>query len=207
MRLLLEQPNRHTPSGQRDYALLLFLYNTGARVSEAVAVCRRDFQFTPPYQARLLGKGRKERFCPLWPDTVHAIKPLLFPGDSASEEPSDAAFRGTRRNPLTRHGATYILAKYATAAAGQDPTFPKRVSPHMLRHSCACALLQGGVDLTVIRDYLGHASIVTTSRYANSNLKLKRDALANFWNRAGLAPSGATPWKPTKSLFSYLAAL
>ena len=66
------------------------------------------------------------------------------------------------RTPLTRHGANYILLKYAAKAVQADPTFPKRVSPHMLRHSCACALLQAGVDLTVIRDYLGHASITTT---------------------------------------------
>jgi site-specific recombinase XerD len=77
----------------------------------------------------------------------------------------------------------------------------------MLRHSCACALLQAGVDLTVIRDYLGHASIATTSRYAHTNLKLKRDALSSFWDHAGLSTPRSAPWKPSKSLISYLSAL
>jgi len=207
MRLLLAQPDRRNSRGQRDYALLLFLYNTGARVSEAIAVRRSDIQFVSPSQVRVLGKGRKLRFCPLWPDTINAIKPLLA-CESDQADPADPIFRGLRRAPLTRHGANYVLAKHAAAAGRKDSTFPKRVSPHMLRHSCACALLQAGVDLTVIRDYLGHASIVTTSRYANTNLKLKRDALATFWNHAGLAtPREGGPWRPSKSLLSYLASL
>ena len=204
MQLLLDQPDRSTRSGQRDYALLLFLYNTGARVSEAVAIRRGDIQFTAPSQVRLLGKGSKERFCPLWPDTINAIKPLLTV-DRA--DPFDPAFHGIRGTPLTRHGANYILAKHAAMAAKKEPAFPKRVSPHMLRHSCACALLQAGVDLTVIRDYLGHSSIATTSRYANTNLKLKRDALWSFWAHAGLNAPKSAPWKPTKSLLSYLSGL
>ena len=203
MRLLLGQPDRKTLKGQRDHALLLFLYNTGARVSEAVAVRQRDFQFVPPYHVRLLGKGSKERFCPLWLETTKAIQSLL----ATTADSAAPVFIGPMRTALTRHGANYILAKHAATAARADPTFLKRVSPHMLRHSCACALLQAGVDLTVIRDYLGHASITTTSRYANSNLKLKRDALTKFWERSGLAPPNTAPWKPTKSLLSYLAAL
>jgi site-specific recombinase XerD len=206
MRSLLAQPDRQQARGQRDYALLLFLYNTGARISEAVAIRRRDLQLVPPHHVRLLGKGNKERICPLWPDTVAAIRSLLA-RDSSAEDPAEPVFRGERANGLTRHGATHLLAKYVATARWKDPTFPKRVSPHTLRHSCACALLQAGVDLTVIRDYLGHASIVTTSRYANTNLKLKRDALSNFWEHAGLTAPKATPWRPTKSLLTYLEAL
>jgi site-specific recombinase XerD len=154
----------------------------------------------------LLGKGNKERICPLWSDTVAAVKPLLT-RDSSAADPAEAVFRGARSERLTRHGAIYLLAKHVATARLIDATFPKRVSPHTLRHSCACALLQAGVDLTVIRDYLGHASIVTTSRYANTNLKLKRDALSSFWEQAGLTAPKATPWRPTKSLLSYLEAL
>lgn len=204
MRLLLDQPQRRTPREQRDYALLLFLYNTGARVSEAVAVRRRDLQFVAPSHVRLFGKNAKERFCPLWPDTIKALKSVL---SREQTDPADSAFCGIRGTPLTRHGAKYILAKHAGEAARKDQAFPKRVTPHMLRHSCACALLQAGVDLTVIRDYLGHASIVTTSRYAKSNLKLKRDALSSFWDHAGLATPKVAPWRPSKTLISYLSAL
>lgn len=203
MRLLLAQPDRHHSRGQRDYALLLFLYNTGARISEAVAIRRRDLQLVPPFHVRLLGKGRKERLCPLWPDTVAALKPLL---DCAEDAADPSVFR-VRSAALTRHGATHLLAKHVAAARQHDATFPQRVTPHTLRHSCACALLQAGVDLTVIRDYLGHASIVTTSRYANTNLKLKRTALATFWEHAGLTAPNGTPWRPTKSLLTYLSSL
>lgn len=205
MRLLLAQPDRRHPRGQRDYALLLFLYNTGARISEAVAICRRDLQLVPPFHVRLLGKGRKERLCPLWPDTISALKPLLARKDTA--DPAEAVFRGVRSDALTRHGATHLLAKHVAAAKRHDATFPKRVSPHTLRHSCACALLQAGVDITVIRDYLGHASIVTTSRYANTNIELKRTALTTFWEHAGLTVPEAPPWRPSKSLLSYLSSL
>lgn len=204
MRLLLEQPNRRAPREQRDHALLLFLYNTGARISEAVAVRRRDIQFSAPSHVRLFGKGARERFCPLWPDTIKALKALLL---RDAPDPTDSAFCGIRGTPLTRHGAKYILKKYAGKAVRQDPTFPKRVTPHMLRHSCACALLQAGVDLTVIRDYLGHASIVTTSRYAKSNLKMKRDALSSFWDHAGLVTPNVAPWRPSKTILSYLSSL
>lgn len=206
MRLLLAQPDRRHPRGQRDYALLLFLYNTGARISEAVTVRLRDLQLVTPFHVRLFGKGRKERICPLWPDAVTALKPLITSADN-NGDPATPVFRGTRSLPLTRHGATHLIGNYAAAAKRHDETFPKRVSPHTLRHSCACALLQAGVDLTVIRDYLGHASIVTTSRYANSNLKLKRTALDTFWKHAGLSAPRATPWRPTRSLITYLSSL
>lgn len=204
MRHLLAQPNRKAALGQRDYALLLFLYNTGARVSEAIAVRQPDLQLTPPFQVRLLGKGRKERFCPLWPATLRAIKPLL---DRRETGHADAVFRSARNHELTRHGAQYILTKYAARAAGQDASFPKNISPHVLRHSCACALLQAGVDLSVIRDYLGHASITTTTRYAKTNLRMKREALANFWKQAGLSAPRSAPWRPTKSLLTFLSSL
>jgi site-specific recombinase XerD len=204
MRHLLAQPDRRAAHGQRDYALLLFLYNTGARVSEAIAVRRPDLQLTPPYHVRLLGKGRKERFCPLWPATLRAIKPLL---DQRDPGHADAVFCSARDHSLTRHGAQYILTKYAARANAQDATFPKHISPHVLRHSCACALLQAGVDLTVIRDYLGHASITTTTRYAKTNLKMKREALVDFWAQAGLSAPRSAPWRPTRSLLTFLSSL
>ena len=204
MRNLLAQPDRHRPTGQRDYALLLFLYNTGARISEVLGCRLRDLQMHPP-QVRLHGKGGKDRFCPLWPATMEALRHIHSKIDTADQ--STPVFLSNRAAPLSRHGAQYILSKHAHAAAALDPTFPERISPHVLRHSCACALLQGGVDLTVIRDYLGHASITTTSRYASANLKMKQDALERFWSRAGLAPQRIRPWRPSKSLLSFLADL
>lgn len=109
---------------------------------------------------------------------------------------------------LTRDGAAYLLDKYAAMAARTSPAFRnRRITPHVLRHSCAVALLQAGVDITVIRDYLGHASIATTNRYVTANLKMKRDALNQFWRRSGLSPARTRQWVPNSDLLHYLDSL
>jgi hypothetical protein len=100
--------------------------------------------------------------------------------------------------PLTRDGIAYILRKHVSAVAKERPALArKRVTPHVLRHSCAVALLQSGSDVTVIRDYLGHASVATTGRYLTTNLQMKREALQSFWEHAGIEPTNAKPWKPS----------
>src|SRR6185437_9244579 len=102
----------------------------------------------------------------------------------------------------------YLLRKYATMAARASPALRRRrVTPHVLRHSCAVALLQAGVDITVIRDYLGHASIATTSRYVATNLKMKRDALEQFWSQSGLVPTRARQWIPRPDVLAFLASI
>jgi site-specific recombinase XerD len=113
-----------------------------------------------------------------------------------------------RSAPLTRDGVAYLLRKYVRLAASGGPS-PKirHVTPHMLRHSCAVALLQAGVDVTVIRDYLGHASVSTTSRYITTNLQMKRQVLDAFWKRSGLAPKGVRRWQPSPKLLAFLQTL
>jgi site-specific recombinase XerD len=186
----------------RDRALLLLLYNTGARVSEALAIRPRDLQLERPRQVRLHGKGDKERICPLWAETVTALRAL------PSVDRDELVFRNTRGAPLTRDGVAYILAKYVGRAAGARAGLRRcRVTPHVLRHSCAVALLQAGVDISVIRDYLGHASIATTSRYISTNLEMKRQVLRAFWQRAGLEPRAATRWRASPKLLAFLGSL
>jgi site-specific recombinase XerD len=117
-------------------------------------------------------------------------------------------FRNRRGEKLSRDGVAYLLAKHASRVSGSHPVLRKsRVAPHILRHSCAVALLQAGIDVSVIRDYLGHASVATTSRYVTSNLQMKRDVLDAFWKRAGLTNSGRTPWKPKPDLLRFLTSL
>jgi site-specific recombinase XerD len=201
---ILEEPDRATEFGARDHALLLFLYNTGARVSEAIAVRRQDLQLIRPHQVRLHGKGGKERFCPLWPDTASALVRLLPHGTADN----DVVFRNRSGGQLTRDGVAYLLAKYVRRTSSRHAVLRRsRVSPHILRHSCAVALLQAGVDITVIRDYLGHASIATTSRYVTSNLQMKRDVLDKFWKQAGLVRGGGVPWRPKPALLRFLTSL
>lgn len=205
VRLILNQPDPRTRFGARDHALLLFLYNTGARVSEALALRIEDVHLTPPAQVRVHGKGRKDRLCPLWRDTANALRRLdaIAPAD-----PGDVLFRNARGQPLTRDGVAYILRKHVAGATRKAPALRRRrVTPHVLRHSCAVALLQAGVDVTVIRDYLGHASIATTSRYITTNLQMKRDALEALWATAGLSATRTAPWNPKPDLLAFLDSL
>lgn len=205
VKLLLAHPDRSTVAGRRDYALMLFLYNTGARVSEALGVRVGHLTLVAPRHVRLLGKGSKERLCPLWRETTEAL--ALLPAVREGQL-TDRVFCNRAGEGLTRDGVAYLLRKYATMAARSSPALRRRrITPHVLRHSCAVALLQAGVDITVIRDYLGHASIATTSRYVATNLKMKRDALDQFWSRSGLSPAHARPWTPKPDVLAYLTSL
>ena len=206
VRLILQQPDRRTVWGTRDHALLLFLYNTSARVSEALAVHVQDLSLIPPrYGVRLQGKRNKVRHCPLWRETVNALQHLPAIRDG---HPNDPIFCNRYGHPLTRDGVAYILRKYVAMAAHDAPALRRRrIAPHILSHSCAVALLQAGVDVTVIRDYLGHSSIATTSRYITTNLQMKRDALEEFWRKSGLSPMRVSPWKPKPDLLAFLESL
>ncbi|MGH9641374.1 MAG: tyrosine-type recombinase/integrase [Terriglobales bacterium] len=202
---ILAQPDQSTESGLRDHALLLLLYNTGARVSEALGIRGEHLSLVHPRHVRLLGKGNKERICPLWRDTASALHRLQV---HRNVPPQDWVFCSRKGTCLTRDGVAYILKKYTTEAARTCPSLRRRrVTPHVLRHSCAVALLQAGVDITVIRDYLGHASISTTSRYVSTNLQMKRDALEHFWKRSGLSHGRTRPWAPKPDLLAYLSSI
>lgn len=192
-----------SPQAGRDRALLLFLYNTGARVSEALSVRPQELRLDRPRQVRLVGKGNKERICPIWPETATALRPLM-----RSCSAGELVFRNARGNALSRDGVAYLLHKYVKRASEAMPALRnRRVTPHVMRHSCAVALLQAGIDVTVIRDYLGHASVVTTSRYITTNLKMKRDVLEAFWKRAGLTQESPRHWRPSPKLLAFLESL
>lgn len=205
VRTILAQPDPKTPPGLRDRALLLFLYNTGARISEALGIRMEDLEMARPPTIRIRGKGGRERFCPLWPETVVALRELVGIGSIA---PGSPIFQNARGAQLTRDGAAYLLKKHVEKAAAAEPALRRRrITPHVLRHSCAVALLQAGVDLTVIRDYLGHASIATTSHYVSTNLETRRRALDSFWKRSGLRPVRTAPWKPKPEILRFLTSL
>jgi site-specific recombinase XerD len=204
-RLIIDRPDQHTSGGWRDRALLLFLYNCGARVSEATGLRWDDLQLAAPRQVRLRGKGQKERVLPLWPETANALHRLRGMSDAASGQ---CVFLNRNGQPLTRDGVAYILSKHAAAAARDNPVLRrKRITPHVLRHSCAVALLQSGTDVTVIRDYLGHTSVATTGRYITTNLQMKQEAMEAFWKKAGLEPANAKAWKPKANLLAFLQSL
>ena len=204
-RLIISMPDQRTHDGWRDYTLLLFLYNCGARVSEAAGLRWDDLQLVAPRQVRLRGKGKKERLLPLWPETAKALHRLRAMTHGADEQ---SVFSNRHSQPITRDGIAYVLSKHAAAAAQTNPALQrKHITPHVLRHSCAVALLQSGTDITVIRDYLGHASVATTGRYITTNLQMKRDAMQAFWKKAGIEPAATKAWKPKADLLRFLQSL
>ena len=174
---ILAAPDNNHPRGRRDHTLLLFLARTGARVSEALAVNVVDLRLDCPSQVLLRGKGRKERLIPLEEDTVAALRVLL---DERCLAPSPSApiFIDSRGNRLTRHGVIHIVARAVTAACKKLPEIVKRkVSPHTFRHTRAMSLLQNGVDLVTIQNWLGHARVDTTDHYLQADVEMKRRAL------------------------------
>lgn len=204
-RALIDQPDCRTEAGSRDHALMLFLYNTGARISEALGVRAEDLLLGRRPQVRVRGKGNRERVCPLWRETATAVARLV---EAKPPPQGGPIFRSARGAPLTRDGAAHIIEKHAREVSKDEPALRRlRVTPHVLRHSCAVALLQSGVDLVVIRDYLGHASVSTTSRYVSTNLGLRRSVLEAFWKRAGLEQKRLEPWQPTPDILRFLESL
>jgi len=171
---LLRAPNRGTTLGARDYALLLFLYNSGARADEAASLRVRNLYLGTSPSVRILGKGNKWRVCPLWPVTVAALQPLV-----AGKCADDQVFHGRTGDPMTRFGVHRIVTTYATEAATQVESMRgKRISPHSIRHTTAVHLLRAGVDINTIRAWLGHVSLDTTHVYAEVDLEMKAKALA-----------------------------
>ncbi len=206
IRALLNAPDRATPDGRRDHALLLALFNTGARVQEILDLRPCDLQLVRPLQARLRGKGRKERVCPLWPQTAEILRALLAErgADPAATQP---LFRNHHGEPLTRFGVRYLLRKYACVAQTAATTLDaKRVHPHVLRHTTAVHLLQAGVDLVTISHWLGHASVETTNRYAAVDLETKRAALAKARPVGTIDPALAA-WRTDATILQWLEAL
>ena len=142
--------DRATPKGRRDYTLLATMFNTGARVQEILDLRACDLQLTKPFQLRLTGKGRKQRCCPLWPQTAHLLRQLCTESNiSATSETRIFQNRWTR--PLTRFGVRHILKPCLTRAQASIISLrSKRLHPHSMRHTTAIALLKSGVDLSTI---------------------------------------------------------
>ena len=203
---ILEATSLETADGRRDRCILLVMFNTGARVQELLDLRPVALQLVRPFQVRLHGKGRKERICPLWPQTANALRVLLEDVglDATSSEP---IFRNRRGTPLTRFGVRYLMRKYATRALTAAPGLAnKRVHPHIMRHTSAVHLLQSGVDLITISQWLGHASIETTNRYATVDLETKRAALAKAGPIGDHDPALAA-WRSDASILTWLEAL
>jgi integrase/recombinase XerD len=205
-RAMLGATDRRTPEGRRDHALLLTFLNTGARVQELLDLRPVDLQLDRPLKVRLHGKGRKERFCPLWPRTAEVLRALVTESglDGGSTE---RLFRNRRGEPLTRFGVRYLLRAYKQRAETSVPSLArKRIHPHTMRHTAAVHLLQAGVDLVSISNWLGHASVETTNRYTAVDLETKRAAI-DMAGPIGDADPALAAWRSNASVLEWLEGL
>ncbi|MBM4092183.1 MAG: integrase [Planctomycetes bacterium] len=198
----IDRSHRH---GHRDFVLLSFMFNTGARVSEVVGLQARDLSLGTSASVRLRGKGRKERSCPLWPETARALRTHLEQCQIGLHEPC-SIFLNHRGQPLTRFGVRLILQKHVRKAALSLPSLKhKRLHPHSVRHSTAVHLLRSGVDLSTIANWLGHVSINTTNKYLTLDLETKRQALAKA--KPITSNRRSATWRSDRNLIKWLESL
>jgi len=202
---LLAQPDLERPDGRRDAVLLSVLYDTGARVQELINLTAGDVRLEAPAQVRILGKGRKVRVVPLMDNTARLLQRYFDENDLTLPDNYDRPlFRNKHGNQLTRVGVNYILQKHLQKVREACPYFKQKVTPHTLRHTKAMHLVQGGVSLDIVRDFLGHVDIRTTELYARANLEMKRAAI----EKVSPAPTPDIPsWKENKSLLQWLQRL
>jgi site-specific recombinase XerD len=203
---ILAQPDLRTSDGRRDAVLLSVLYDTGARVQELIDLSVGDVRLDPPAQLRLLGKGRKMRSVPLMENTVPLLRDHLQENHLDRPEQFDKPlFQNARNQRLSRSGIRYILQKYLVMARSKCPTLNRTVSPHTLRHAKGMHLLQSGISLDMIRDFLGHVDVKTTQIYARANLEMKRNALAKITDPS---PVRTIPsWQQNNDLLDWLRSL
>jgi integrase/recombinase XerD len=196
---LLAAPDRSSSQGARDHALLLFLYNSGARASEAASLRIGDIDWHAR-SVRILGKGSKERRCPLWATIEELRRP-------AGQRPNDAPmFLNRRGEPITRYGIHTMVERYVARLRATAPQLRgKRISPHVIRHSTATHLLQAGVDINTIRAWLGHVSLDTTNIYAETDLATKKRALATLDRGRTRKASGG--WSRKPNVMEFLRSL
>jgi site-specific recombinase XerD len=185
--------------------LLLFLYNTGARVQEAVDACTNWLHLVAPYKVELLGKGRKWRTCPLWENTVQRLKELLEARQRSAGE-NGFLFVNRQGGRLSRSGIADIIERaVARAATTMASLRGCRVTPHTFRHTTAMHLLQAGVEVNVIRSWLGHVSIATTNRYIEIDLVMKAKALETCKVGPDEEPTGR--WRSDPDILAWLESL
>lgn len=206
IKLLLDQPDKHTPKGRRDLTLICMLYDSGARVQELCDLRVRDITIQTPAVLSLTGKGNKTRRIPIMNNTVTLLQNYIM--ENKLDKPwrnEDPLFTNNQNHKLTKEGVAYIISKYVASARKISTLVPQKVTPHMFRHSKAMHLLQAGVNLIYIRDFLGHVDIKTTEIYARADTEMKRKAVENLY--PDLINSDLPDWNKDQALLSWLSEL
>ncbi len=202
---IFAQTDTSTKYGRRDMILLSLMYDSGARVQEICDLRVRDVRLQKPPTVTLTGKGCKTRFVPIMASTACALSGYFSDNGLFRPEKADQPlFLNHQRGKLTRAGVTYILKKYFDAAKKVNPALPQKISPHILRHSKAMHMLQAGINLIYIRDFLGHAHVETTEIYAKADTEMKRKAIET----ARIMTDPDLPaWTDDKDLMAWLTNL
>lgn len=181
IRILIDQPDLATAKGQRDMFFMILLYDTGARVDELISAKICDVQIEPPAKIHLFGKGKKHRTVPLSDRTIQHYKQYLKKFHPEENRYSDAYIfytnRDGRHHQMCSDTVRSFMKKYGLTARKYCPEIPKNVHPHLFRHSRAMHLYQGGMDLTLVSQWLGHANLQTTLIYAHADTEQKRKAI------------------------------
>jgi site-specific recombinase XerD len=203
---ILRHPNPNSKNGRRDIVLLSLLYDSGARVQEIADLSVMDVSLVAPETIRLTGKGRKTRIVPLMGATVKLLHQYF------DENKLDASLNGNKplfvnqsKHKMTRAGIAYVLKKHVNEMKSEGFLLPANVSPHCFRHSKAMHLLQAGVNLVYIRDFLGHSDIQTTEIYARADETMKRNALTGSYDEP--VQAGLPAWHLDKTLMEWLHSL
>lgn len=199
MEALLNAPDKTSQQGYRDYVIILFMYNTGARADEVSKLTVKDLDLSNQVVV-LHGKGNKTRRCPLWKSTCQELKKVV---NNLGKQ--DNVFQNRRKTTLTRFGIYGLITKYAQMASTVRPSISrKNITPHVIRHTTATLLLQSGVDINTIRAWLGHVSIDTTNVYAEVSMKSKAEAL-DFCEVT--SKSTRKDWKTDDGIMAFLENL
>ena len=173
MDALLAASDMRTAQGCREHALLLFMFNSGTRASEAAQLRIGDVDWHTR-SVSITGKGNKQRRCPLWQSTLDELR-----SQTEGRISTENVFLNRFHQPITRSGIHALVKRCAARASTMAPSLVgKNVHPHVIRHTTASLLLQAGVDINTIRGWLGHVSLTTTNIYAEINLETKARALA-----------------------------
>lgn len=174
--LLFAMPDTSCKRGRRDLALILLLYDSGARAQELIDLCVKDITFGNEPTVRLFGKGSKTRIVPIMPETENVLKGYMK--EYKIEEFNQHIFVNKSNRKMTGMGITYILKKYTNIAKKANPhMFKDSISPHMMRRTKGSHLIQAGLNIYYVRDFLGHVSVVTTERYVRNNPEVIRKAI------------------------------
>ena len=201
---ILAGPDPGTLMGARDKALLQLMYNTGARVQELADATVSDVRFETPATVTVTGKGSKTRVIPLWEETVEIITHYLELRKQFGVN-SEHLFLSSRGGPMTRFGIGRRVAVHAKAAGATCPSLQGRnITPHVFRHTTALHLLEAGNDIFVVRDWLGHAHVKTSSQYVEISMERKRKALEKMPPPDGGKPPETPQWKQQPDLMEFL---